>query len=122
VQLNFHPPSGVYYVQRIDRAAIQVNDQSLVSSFLLMPDRISDWQVTSPSQLTAELARELLALEPELILIGTGPKQIFPDPGFLYEPQQHGIGVDVMDNHAACRTYNVLVAEDRKVLMGIILG
>ena len=56
------------------------------------------------------------ALEPELILVGTGARQIFPAPAFAAQFLRAGIGVEIMDTGAACRTYNVLVAEQRRVV------
>ena len=58
----------------------------------------------------------ILALDPELILLGTGPRQIFPAASFRAQFLSAGIGVEVMDTGAACRTFNVLVAEQRRVV------
>ncbi|MEP6885337.1 MAG: MTH938/NDUFAF3 family protein [Gammaproteobacteria bacterium] len=58
----------------------------------------------------------ILALEPELVLLGTGPRQIFPAASFRGQFLSAGIGIEVMDTGAACRTFNVLVAEQRRVL------
>jgi uncharacterized protein len=58
----------------------------------------------------------ILALDPELILLGTGPRQIFPAASFRAQFLNRGIGVEVMDTGAACRTFNVLAAEQRRVV------
>ncbi len=57
----------------------------------------------------------ILALDPELVLLGTGPRQIFPATSFRAQFLSAGIGLEVMDTAAACRTFNVLVAEQRRV-------
>ena len=57
----------------------------------------------------------ILALDPELVLLGTGPRQLFPAASFGAQFLQLGIGFEVMDTGAACRTFNVLVAERRRV-------
>ncbi len=57
----------------------------------------------------------ILALDPELILLGTGQRQTFPAASFRARFLSAGIGVEVMDTGAACRTFNVLVAEQRRV-------
>jgi uncharacterized protein len=63
----------------------------------------------------------LLALAPELVLIGTGQKQKFPGASIL-QPLIHAqIGYEIMDTGAACRTYNVLAGEGRKIVAGLIL-
>ena len=58
----------------------------------------------------------ILALDPELVLLGTGTRQIFPAASFRAQFLRAGIGVEVMDTGAACRTFNVLVAEQRRVV------
>jgi uncharacterized protein len=58
----------------------------------------------------------ILALDPELVLLGTGPRQIFPAGSFRAQFLSAGIGLEVMDTAAACRTFNVLVAEQRRVV------
>ena len=65
--------------------------------------------------LRAVHAAPLLAFEPELVLLGTGVRQQFPDPEFGAQFLRAGIGFEVMDTGAACRTFNVLVAERRRV-------
>jgi uncharacterized protein len=57
----------------------------------------------------------LLALEPEVVLIGTGPRQVFAPTAFRSKFLSAGIGFEVMDTGAACRTYNVLLGEQRRV-------
>jgi uncharacterized protein len=58
----------------------------------------------------------ILALEPELVLLGTGARQIFPAASFRAQFLSAGIGFEAMDTGAACRTFNVLVAEQRRVV------
>jgi uncharacterized protein len=63
----------------------------------------------------------ILALDPELVLLGTGQRQIFPAASFRAQFLKAGIGVEVMDTGAACRTFNVLVAEQRRVVALLML-
>ncbi len=63
----------------------------------------------------------LLAQEPEVVLLGTGPRQIFPAADFRSKFLSAGIGFEVMDTGAACRTYNVLLGEQRRVVALLIL-
>ncbi len=66
-------------------------------------------------------ASRILAQSPELVLLGTGPRQIFPDSPFRAQFLTAGIGLEVMDTGAACRTFNVLVAEQRRVVALLIV-
>jgi uncharacterized protein len=63
----------------------------------------------------------VLALEPELLLLGTGPRQVFPPVAFNAQFLQRGVGVEVMDSGAACRTYNVLIAEQRRAVAMLLV-
>jgi len=79
------------------------------STVLPLPD------VRDMKDLAALDPARILALDPELVLLGTGPRQIFPDASFRTQFLSAGIGFEVMDTGAACRTFNVLVAEQRRV-------
>ena len=63
----------------------------------------------------------ILELEPEIVLVGTGQRQVFPDRAFLGTFLSRGVGVEVMDTGAACRTYNVLIAEGRHVVAALLV-
>jgi uncharacterized protein len=73
-------------------------------------------EIRDVNALPAFDATRMLALDPELVLLGTGPRQIFPAAAFRAQFLGRGIGFEVMDTGAACRTFNVLVAEQRRVV------
>ncbi len=96
--------------------------ETLKHSFLLTPtQRVQDWAPECFEQLTRTDIEPILALEPELVLLGTGPSQRFPYPTFGVPLMERGIGMEVMDTAAACRTYNILMAEGRKVLIAALM-
>ena len=72
-------------------------------------------------QLTAEDFDAVLAMKPELVIFGSGPRLRFVSPALLRSLIERGIGVETMDTHAACRTYNVLVAEGRSAVAALLL-
>ena len=77
--------------------------------------------ITTAAELAAEHAAQLLELQPEVVLIGTGQRQVFPDRAFGIQLLKAGIGFEVMDTGAACRTFNVLVSEQRQVAALLIV-
>lgn len=79
------------------------------------------WPVVAISSLSAEAAGLLLAESPEIVIIGTGQSQIFPDPARLRPLIDAKIGLEIMNTPAACRTYNVLAGEGRRVLAAMFL-
>jgi len=81
----------------------------------------TDWNVASFDTLNESHFDYFLAMQPEVVLLGTGAAQRFPHPRLYRALTDAGIGVECMDTPAACRTYNILVAEDRKVIAAVLL-
>lgn len=79
-----------------------------------------DWPVTDAGALDAGDVAQLFDLAPDLVLLGTGERQVFPDGRLLAEFAARGIGFEVMDNRAACRTFNLLLQEGRDVVLALI--
>ncbi|MGB8517911.1 MAG: Mth938-like domain-containing protein [Gallionella sp.] len=80
-----------------------------------------DWSVKDFDALDENHFKYFLAFQPDVILIGTGKQQRFSHPKLYRALTDKGIGVEFMDTPAACRTYNILVAEDRNVVAAIML-
>jgi len=78
------------------------------------------WQATHFDELSVESFRPLLANRPELIIFGSGERLRFPQPRWLEPLMQAGIGVETMDTPAACRTYNILAGEGRRVIAALL--
>lgn len=113
---------GTNVIRAYDKGEIQINNQSyhnslIIGNTLLIPD----WGVEQVDDLQQEHWQQLLEPGPEVILIGTGETLVFPHPSTYASVIQQGIGVEFMDSQAACRTYNILLSEDRFVIAGIIL-
>ena len=69
-----------------------------------------------PDELSSATIERIRGLSPEVVLMGTGSRHVFPSPALLAPLTRSGIGVEVMSTSAACRTYNILIAEGRKVV------
>jgi uncharacterized protein len=121
MQLSFEPPGTRYYVRRCEAGRITVVDQVFESSFLLATDRIATWDATSVEALSLAQLAPILALEPEVVLLGSGARLRFPPPLVVAAFLKRGIGVETMDNAAAARTFNVLAGEGRKVVAAFLL-
>ncbi|HUQ24960.1 MAG TPA: Mth938-like domain-containing protein [Burkholderiales bacterium] len=91
-------------------------------SAIVLPDRILEWEVAGFESLRAEDFQVFETLGADIVLLGTGAKQRFPHPRLTATLARAGIGVEVMDLQAACRTYNILVAEERKVAAALLFG
>lgn len=111
-----------YRITAYGAATVTVNEQVHRQSLLLSADRLTaPWPVQSVEQLDADSLQPILDQQPAVVLLGTGERQQFPDPGIVAHFGERGIGLEVMDNGALCRTFNILIAEDRAVVAAIIL-
>ncbi|MGY0611232.1 MULTISPECIES: Mth938-like domain-containing protein [unclassified Luteimonas] len=116
-------PDYDYVLRAANGRSALVNDRQLQASFILAPDRlVEDWAATAVAGLTPEDLEPLLALEPEVLVIGTGDSQGFPPPRTLAACLARGVGLESMNNAAAARTFNVLASEGRRVVAGFILS
>jgi len=81
-----------------------------------------EWVVGEFEALTAADFGFIADLKPEIVIFGTGTAQRFPQPELARALADSGAGVEVMDSRAACRTYNILASEGRKVVAAVLLG
>ncbi len=100
---------------------IQIENKIYNSSVIITPDEIiHTWPPQNIAELKAKHCQFIVDLKPEVVIIGSGVKQIFPHMDVLGAFAQAGIGVEVMDTGAACRTYNVLALESRHVIAALL--
>ena len=101
---------------------VTVNDKRYEQPVVVTARTVhTDWPATDFASLTAEHFDYFLEMQPEVLLLGTGKQQQFAHPQLLQKLIKAGIGIEFMDTPAACRTYNILVAEDRKVVAAILI-
>ena len=102
---------------------VSVNTVRYVGNLIVLPERlISDWTPASFDSLSLADFELLATLDTEIILLGTGKQLRFPRPELMQPLIAVRKGLEVMDVHAACRTYNVLINEGRKVAAALILS
>jgi len=123
VQLSHDFPEGYLFFRNCSPDAITIVDRVLTRSFLLAPDRlVENWPVKHAEAFDLAAVDALAALEPEVVLLGTGEKQVFPAREAMAALLRRRIGIEVMTNAAACRTYNLLAGEGRRVVAAIMLA
>jgi|SRR5690606_4299196 uncharacterized protein len=123
MQLNLEHPDYRYSLRGADGSGALVNERRLARSFVVAPDAlVEDWPVRDARAMTPDDLAPLLALQPELVLLGTGARQAFPPAAVLAACLQRGIGIEVMANDAAARTYSVLAGEGRRVVAGFVFA
>jgi uncharacterized protein len=101
---------------------VVVNQKRYENNLIVMPDHIiEDWLVQSFENFSEEHFELLLPLQPEIVLLGTGATLRFPSPSVTKKLIEIKTGVEVMDTNAACRTYNILMAEGRNVAAALLI-
>ena len=109
-------------VTGVDASGVEINAQRYDYSLTLLPEvPPRPWPVADFDQLTAAHFDELALDAPDVVILGTGARQRFVHPRLVTSLSSRHIGVESMDNGAACRTYNVLMGEGRKVTLALIL-
>ena len=122
MKLHSTVTAGLLAITAYDAGSIAVNGRPLTKSFLLMPQRlIEEWPPVSFDSLTEADLQAVADLNCPVVLLGTGARQRFPAPMLMRPLIERRIGVEVMDSYAACRTYNILMAEGRDVAAALII-
>lgn len=113
---------GLNLVTAYGLEEIRIGETVLHTSCIVTAQQlITDFPPQTLGELTVANLERVFPLDPEIVVIGTGPRQHFPEPSLMGAVLSRGIGCEVMDLGAACRTYNVLVSEDRRAVAILFL-
>ncbi len=119
LQVELH--TGSYAITGYGEGYVSIGGRRHTSSLVVMPDRAPQgWGAAGFAGLAVAEFEFLRGLAPDLVLLGTGTRQRFPAPALLRPLIEARIGYEVMDCGAACRTYNVLMAEGRRVAAALL--
>lgn len=112
---------GNNLIQGYGPEGIRIGARHYVGGLIVTPRRIvEDWGPPDPRALDRGHFQPVIDLAPEVIVLGTGRVQVFPDPALYGEVLALGIGFEAMDTGAACRTYNILMSEGRRVVAALL--
>ena len=121
VDLNFEKPGDHHYIRSVNEKGIHIAEQWYSGSVLVSADRLlPDWPPSTMDELQDSHLLPIFEMKPEVVLLGTGAKQVFLPPRLMVQFYNNGIGIEVMTTDAACRTFNVLVSEGRNVLAALM--
>lgn len=112
---------SIYQIRAFKPGLIQINEKTFTQSVIVSPHQLLDWAPQTIGELTIDALKPVLAFQPDILLIGTGNQHIFIAVEIYGELINRGIGVEVMDTRAACRTYNALSSENRNVVAALII-
>lgn len=121
MDLTLQRPGEHHYIHSVSADGIRVVDQVCTEPIVVSRSRlIRDWPVATAGEITADHIRQILDLEPEIVLIGTGERQVFLEPELLMHFYNYPVGVEIMSTRAACDTFNILVSEGRNVVAALM--
>jgi uncharacterized protein len=116
-----HRAEGANLIRRYGADFIQIGEREIRASCIVSASTLTPWPPRAVDEVTVESLAPLFALQPEVVVLSTGSTQKFPRAALRAEFAVRKIGLEVMEVGAACRTYNVLVSEERKVLAAVLL-
>lgn len=121
MELTLERPGDHLFVRSVSEAGIQIVDRVCTGPLILSTDRLlENWDVGDPAEISKARLQPIFDLGPEVVLVGTGARQIFLSPEVMMAFYGKGVGVEIMTTDAACRTFNVLASEGRNVVAAML--
>ena len=120
MDLNFETPGDHHFIRSFGADGARIGEQLHKGSLLVSSDKVLKWPPSEVAELEDEHIDAVLALEPEIVIIGTGPQQVFLPPLTMMKFYERGVGVEVMTSEAACRTFNILVSDGRNAVVALM--
>jgi uncharacterized protein len=112
---------AVNFIRAWEPGRVRVAGRWIAGNVLIGADRIVEaWTLASPQRLTMSDLEPALALEPTIIVLGTGNEQLLPDVELMAAVAARSVGLEIMSTRAACRTFNVLLQEQRRVVAALL--
>jgi uncharacterized protein len=122
VKLQASAPTHLHTFTGYGEGYVLLNGARHEASMIVLPERLLPWPVAGFEALSEEHFALIAELKPEVVLLGTGGRLRFPHPRLTAPLTRARIGLEVMDLQAACRTYNILMSEERVVAAALVLG
>jgi uncharacterized protein len=110
-------------VRQVEPGRLRIGNAVVRNNVLLTADReICDWSIEDIAQLSESDLQTIIEAAPEMIVVGTGWKSVFPPRELVFALARRGIGFETMDTPAACRTFNILINEGRRAAAALIVN
>ena len=122
MKLHASTPSALNTFTAYGEGYVMVNSQRFESNLIVLPEKILPWEVADFGALKESDFQIFFDMNLEILLLGTGSKQRFPHPRLGQALAAKRVGIEAMDLQAACRTYNILMAEERRVAAALLFA
>ena len=121
MKISLDNGTGSTRITAYQAGSIKINDEIIETAVIVSADGYRPWLAQTVETLTEELLTLALQDSPDILILGTGERQCFLTPQLMKPVAEAGTGLEVMDTAAACRTYNILMSEDRHVVAALML-
>ena len=122
MKLHLQRPGDQNQITSYAPGELRINDKVYQRSLIVAPRWMqTDWAPQTFDELQSDNFAEIIQHRPEIVLLGTGKRLRFPAPAVLSQLRVTGSGIEVMDTASACRTYNILMGEDRDVVAALLM-
>jgi len=122
MKIHLESGQGQNFIRAYAPGRVTINEGVYTRSLIVTPQQIiTDWPPLTPADLQAAHFDVIAALRPEVVILGTGARMLFPAPKIIRPLVEAGIGVEAMDTGAACRTYNILMSDGRRVAAALLM-
>lgn len=122
MKLHLTNADGNYLITGYDKGWVEINRQRYTSNLILLPNQlIQDWGAVNIESIECTHFEQIAAYKPDIVLLGTGASHRFTHPRLSVALSETGVSLECMSTHAACRTYNILMAEGRNVAAALLL-
>lgn len=121
MKFSFSDDAGDLKIHSYEPGRLRIRDRIFDHSLIITPDSVTPWEISDALSLDAAAMLALSEQRPDVLLLGTGARQIFPPAAVRHVLLGRGIGLEIMSTAAAARTYNILLSEDRRVVAALIV-
>jgi uncharacterized protein len=121
MKIHLESGAGQHLIRAYAPGILTVNDTAHRHSLIVTPERVLEWPPASFDDLLAMHFESIAAMRPEVVILGTGARLKFPAPFLTRALVEANIGLEVMDTGAACRTYNILMSDGRRVAAALLM-
>ncbi|MEC9205593.1 MAG: MTH938/NDUFAF3 family protein [Pseudomonadota bacterium] len=119
MELTQEPKDSKNFIKNYENSVIYIGESSYKYDIILSPKNIREWEIDQIENLSLKDFSGILGLDPEIIIIGTGDKMIVPKREIINNIYGQGIGLEYMKTDSACKTFNILLSEERKVVAAL---
>ncbi len=122
MKIHLESGAGQNLVRAYAPGRVTINEQVYTTSLIVTPGQVvAAWPPVGFADLRSSHFETIVALKPEVVILGTGARLRFPAPALTRPLIEAGIGLEVMDTGAACRTYNFLMSDGRRVVAALLM-